>query len=343
MVSNPNTQEAEIQNRSVKFGINSVHTQELPSNNKMEATNQQTRLPIFSNNYRNDKLTATQWIQEVTKLKTKAAWTNFQTLTQIQKAFKGELTDWFFSLKLLGIDTSDYESVKTAFENDYKVINSSEIESKISHPFNQAEEDGFTTVRNNKNKQTCKYCKKQGHSKSNCWTLKKKNKMRAEQSRTNQQHTNTNSNHTNNYICPISNSQEVTSDPQTQQETPEINKQKVETNTSVKDTKSNSIFSLIRKTCIKLMCEKIIKINDVRSKQTSRPLIQLKTLPGMNQPWLYDTGAALTCTSTETFRQIAMNSRPTKSPGLLTIEYMHGLSLLISSIGISLIRPTLHL
>ena len=81
---------------------------------------------------------------------------------------------------------------------------------------------------------------------------------------------------------------------------------------AIKDTKSNSIFSLIKRTCIKIMCEKIVKINDVRSKQTSRLLIQLKTLPGMNQPWLYDTGAALTCTSTETFRQIAINSRPTK-------------------------------
>ena len=77
MVSNPNTQEAELQDRRVKFGINSVHTQKLPSNNKMEATNQQTGLPIFSNNYQTDKLTATQWIQEVTRQKSKAAWTNF--------------------------------------------------------------------------------------------------------------------------------------------------------------------------------------------------------------------------------------------------------------------------
>ena len=231
MVSNPNTREAELQDKSVKFGINSVHTQKLPSNNKMEATNRQTGLPIFSNNYQKDKITATQWIQEVTKQKTKAAWTNFQTITQIQKAFKGELTDWFFSLKILGINTNDYESVKTAFENDYKVIKSSGIKSETCYPINQEEEDGFTTVRNSKNKQTCKYCKKQGHSKSNCWTLNKNNKIRAEQSRKNQQRTQTKSNHTNNYICPISNSQEVPIDTQNQQETPEIKSQKVKKNT----------------------------------------------------------------------------------------------------------------
>ena len=94
MVSNPETREAEKQDKSVKFGINSVHTQKLklPSENKMEATTQQTGLPSFSNNYQTDKLTATQWIQEVTKRKNEAAWTNFQAITQIQKAFKGELS-----------------------------------------------------------------------------------------------------------------------------------------------------------------------------------------------------------------------------------------------------------
>ena len=179
MVSSPNTHEAEKQDKSVKIGINSVHTQKLLSKNKMKATNQQTGLPIFSNNYQTDKLTATQWIQEVTKQKTEAAWTDLQTITQIQKAFKGELTDWFYSLKLLEIDTTDYESVKQAFENDYKVSKSTGTEPTTENQINQAEDDGFITVRNTKNKQTCKYCKKQGHSISNCWTLKTKNKARA--------------------------------------------------------------------------------------------------------------------------------------------------------------------
>ena len=176
MVSSPDTHEAEKQDKSGKFGINSVHTQKFPSNNKMEATNKQTGLPSFSNNYQIDELTAKQWIQEVTKQKTKAEWTDLQTITQMQKAFKGELTDWFNSLKLLGINTTDYESVKTEFEKDYKVIKSPGTESETSNQINQEEEDGFITVRNNKNKQTCKYCKKQGHSISNCWTLKAKTK-----------------------------------------------------------------------------------------------------------------------------------------------------------------------
>ena len=168
MVSNPNTLKAEKQDKSVKIGINSVHTQKLFSKNKMDPNTQQTRLPNFSNNYQTDKLTATQWIQEVTKQKTDAAWTDLQTLTQIQKAFRGELTDWFYSLKLLEIDTTNYKSVKAAFEKDYKVTKSFETESTTENQINQPEDDGFTTVRHNKNKQTCKYCKKQGHSVSNC-------------------------------------------------------------------------------------------------------------------------------------------------------------------------------
>ena len=102
---------------------------------------------------------------------------------------------------------------------------------------------------NNKNKHTCKYCKKQGHSIYNCWTLKTKNKIRAERSKTNQQETKIKNNHKKSYICPISSSQELLSDSQKQQQPQEINsqKQEMETEPSLKDTKSNSIFSLIRK------------------------------------------------------------------------------------------------
>ena len=85
---------------------------------------------------------------------------------------------------------------------------------------NQTEDTEFTTVRNSKKKQICKYCKKQGHSISNCWTLRTKNKTRAEEQRQQKQnnqinHSNENSNKykqtqiiqelnlNDNYICPI--------------------------------------------------------------------------------------------------------------------------------------------
>ena len=120
------------------------------------------------------------------------------------------------------------------------------------------------------------------------------------------------SKHKQNYICPISNSKESEFDSQKAPTENEQTQEKLSPKIAAIDdvsghpTKdSNSIFCLIRKTCIKMMCAKIVKINEIRSKQTSRPLIQLKTLPGMDQTWLFDTSAALTCISTETFRQIS--------------------------------------
>ena len=108
-----------------------------------------------------------------------------------KKAFKGELVDWFYSLSILEVDTTNWESVKESFENDYKVekltvtsrghikINPEQTTS-TSHNMNRTDKTDFTTVRNSKKKQICKYCKKQGHSISNCWTLKSKNRGRAE-------------------------------------------------------------------------------------------------------------------------------------------------------------------
>ena len=62
---------------------------------------------------------------------------------------------------------------------------------------------------------------------------------------------------------------------------------------------------------MKLQCEEIIKINDVHTK-TQRPLIQIKSVKGLEQKWLFDTGAGLTCMSLQTFRRIPKNCRPSK-------------------------------
>ena len=66
----------------------------------------------------------------------------------------------------------------------------------------------------------------------------------------------------------------------------------------------NSVINLIRKTCVKLMCKEIFKINDVTTK-TTRPFIKLETIKGVKTDWLFDTGADLTCMSTSAFRRIA--------------------------------------
>jgi hypothetical protein len=51
------------------------------------------------------------------------------------------------------------------------------------------------------------------------------------------------------------------------------------------------------------MCKEILKINDVTTK-TSRPFIQIKSIKGMEQNWLFDNGAGITCMSSKAFRKI---------------------------------------
>jgi hypothetical protein len=73
----------------------------------------------------------------------------------------------------------------------------------------------------------------------------------------------------------------------------------------------NSVMNLIKKTCVKLMCKEILKINDVTTK-ISRPFIKLETIKGVKTDCLFDTGAGLTCMTTSAFRRIAKECRPKK-------------------------------
>jgi hypothetical protein len=66
----------------------------------------------------------------------------------------------------------------------------------------------------------------------------------------------------------------------------------------------NSLINLMRHACMKILCKEMVKIIVVTSK-THRPLIQIKSVKGMEQKCLFDTGAGLTCMSLEGFRQNA--------------------------------------
>ena len=55
-----------------------------------------------------------------------------------------------------------------------------------------------------------------------------------------------------------------------------------------------------------------IKINDVQSKKTQRPYIKIGSLKGLEQTWLFDTGAGLTCMSLKAFRNIDKEYRPSQ-------------------------------
>ena len=56
----------------------------------------------------------------------------------------------------------------------------------------------------------------------------------------------------------------------------------------------------------------MLEINDVVRKQDARPLIEIKSSPMMVGKWLFDTGAGLTCMSSQQFRLIPIENRPKK-------------------------------
>ena len=73
-----------------------------------------------------------------------------------------------------------------------------------------------------------------------------------------------------------------------------------------------SIMSLLRQTCLRLSIKEVLKINDVTESDDARPMVEINSWPIMKDKWLYDTGASITCMSTERFRAIPINKRPTK-------------------------------
>ena len=55
-------------------------------------------------------------------------------------------------------------------------------------------------------------------------------------------------------------------------------------------------------TSSKVITDKIVKINDVKSKSTPRPIISLKLCSEYSRGWLFDTGAAITCMAIKELR-----------------------------------------
>ena len=68
-----------------------------------------------------------------------------------------------------------------------------------------------------------------------------------------------------------------------------------------------SIMSLLRQTCLRLSIKEVLKINDVTESDDARPMVEINSWPIMKDKWLYDTGASITCMSTERFRAIPIN------------------------------------
>jgi hypothetical protein len=76
-------------------------------------------LPTFSNESREDRTSAAEWLQKVINNKQGAGWTNLQTVTHFRNTLRGEVLKRYNALPLLDIDSLNWDSVKTHFEKDY--------------------------------------------------------------------------------------------------------------------------------------------------------------------------------------------------------------------------------
>ena len=77
-------------------------------------------LPTFSNDPKEDRSSATEWLHKLMNNKTGAGWTDPQTVTHFRNALRGEVLKWYNALPLLDIDNLDWTRVKAQFERDFR-------------------------------------------------------------------------------------------------------------------------------------------------------------------------------------------------------------------------------
>ncbi len=60
-------------------------------------------LPSLSDNVKEDKYTAAQWLKKVLLHRQAAAWTDDQIITHVRNALKDTVIDWFDALPSYGV------------------------------------------------------------------------------------------------------------------------------------------------------------------------------------------------------------------------------------------------
>ena len=81
---------------------------------------QLTALPIFSDNVKEDKLTAKQWLEKVVINKTGGNWTDIQTITHFRNALRGDMVSWYDTITLLDDTAMTWAILKAKFERDFQ-------------------------------------------------------------------------------------------------------------------------------------------------------------------------------------------------------------------------------
>ena len=73
-------------------------------------------IPIFSDNVKEDKLIAKQWLEKVIINKTGENWSNVETLTLFKNALRGDMVGWQTSIAVLDDTPLTWDLLKTKFK-----------------------------------------------------------------------------------------------------------------------------------------------------------------------------------------------------------------------------------
>jgi hypothetical protein len=77
-------------------------------------------LPSFSDNVKEDKYTASQWLQKMLLHKLAAVWPDDQIITHVRNTLKDKVIDWFYALPSYGVSQHVWAEIQTRFEIDFR-------------------------------------------------------------------------------------------------------------------------------------------------------------------------------------------------------------------------------
>ena len=79
-----------------------------------------SNLPTYSDDFKEDKMTAKEWMERFMTSREGGGWTDQQSVTYFRNALKGQMIPWFNGLKIVRNTAITWEYLKEKFERDFR-------------------------------------------------------------------------------------------------------------------------------------------------------------------------------------------------------------------------------
>ena len=77
-------------------------------------------LPTFSDDSKQDRMSAKEWLQQVQNNKRGGTWTDVQAITYFRNALRGDMVQWYDSLTIIDSTPLTWATLVTKFERDFR-------------------------------------------------------------------------------------------------------------------------------------------------------------------------------------------------------------------------------